>query len=273
MEWSYDPEIIRIGWFALRYYSLAFMISFLLGYHMLGKIYAEEGKPEAYLEELFLWVFAGTIIGARLGHCLFYDPGFYLSNPLKILYVWEGGLASHGAAIGIPLAIYLYVRKKDDLNFLWVVDRLVIFVALAGAFIRIGNLFNSEIYGKPTDVPWAFTFTMRDNIPRHPTQIYEAVCYLIIFFILYRLYQKWKPQIPQGYFLGVFLAGIFGVRFFIEFLKENQVAFEDGLPLNMGQLLSIPLVALGLWLMQWSKKQPLPTPVKKPQRKKKKKAG
>jgi len=153
IEWNVSPEILRIGFFALRWYSLMFILSFLLGYYITRKIYLQEKKPEKYVDEIFLYVFAGTIIGARLGHCLFYDPLHYLSNPLEIFMVWQGGLASHGAAIGILTAIYLFARKRKNVTFLWTVDRVVIVVALAGFFIRLGNLFNSEIIGRQTDVP------------------------------------------------------------------------------------------------------------------------
>jgi prolipoprotein diacylglyceryl transferase len=191
----------------------------------------------------------GTVIGARLGHCLFYNPDYYLSHPLEILMVWKGGLASHGAAIGILTAIYLFVKKRPKFTYLWVMDRIVITVALAAFFIRMGNLFNSEIVGKPTDLPWGFVFTSIDNIPRHPAQLYEAIAYLIIFFILFFQYKKQKENIRDGFLFGEFLIGIFGFRFFVEFIKENQSLFENSMSLNMGQILSIPLVILGIYLL------------------------
>jgi len=188
----------------------------------------------------------GTVIGARLGHCLFYNPVYYLSNPIEIFKVWEGGLASHGAAIGILVAVYLFSKKKKKYPFLWIIDRIVIVVALAGTFIRLGNLFNSEIIGKPTDVSWAFIFTAIDDLPRHPTQLYESIAYLIIFLILLFIYYKGFEKNRSGLLFGLFLVLVFTFRFFVEFLKENQSGFEAGMTLNMGQLLSIPFVLIGI---------------------------
>ena len=257
IEWNVDPEIFHIGFVSIRYYSLLFMLSFILGIAIFHGIYKRENKPKEDLDPLLIYMMLGTVIGARLGHCLFYDPIYYLSNPIKILKVWEGGLASHGAAIGILLSLYLYSRKHPDQPFLWLVDRIVITVALAGFFIRMGNLFNSEIIGKPTDVPWAFIFVRAQvpdpMTPRHPTQIYEALAYLVIFGILYYIYKKQGPKVRRGFLLGLFLVLVFGVRFFVEFLKENQVAFESGMALNMGQILSIPAVIAGIALIFWAK--------------------
>ena len=216
-------------------------------------IYKNENKPENDLNDLIWFMILGTIIGARLGHCLFYNPEYYLSNPFEIIKIWRGGLASHGAAIGILTAIYFYSKKKKDQSFLWVMDRIVIGVALAAFFIRMGNLFNSEIIGVPTDLPWAFVFTSVDDIPRHPTQLYEALFYLITFLILFFSYKKTKGKFHDGYLFGIFLICIFGFRIFVEFLKENQTYFEEGMALNMGQLLSIPLVIYGVYLLIKSK--------------------
>ena len=249
IEWSVQPEMFSLGPIVIRYYSLAFVISFLIGYYIMTRMFREAGKPDEYVEDLFLYVFAGTIIGARLGHCLFYDPVGYLQNPLEILKVWKGGLASHGAAVGILIAVWLFAKKRKKISYLWSLDRLVVNIALAGCFIRLGNLFNSEILGKAADVRWAFIFTRIDDVPRHPTQIYEALAYLAIFGILYSLYQKKKPKIPEGFLFGLFLIFIFGARFFIEFFKENQIGWESNIPLglNMGQVLSIPLVLTGIY--------------------------
>lgn len=249
IEWDVSHEIIRLGFISIRYYSLLFMLSFVIGIYIFHWIYKRENKPKEDLDPLLIYMLLGTVIGARLGHCFFYEAGYYLSHPLKILKVWEGGLASHGAAVGILLSLYLYSRKRPDQPFLWVVDRMVITVALAGCFIRLGNLFNSEILGKPTDVAWAFIFRRVDNIPRHPTQIYESLAYLLIFIILFFIYQKKGAKTARGYLLGLFLVLIFGFRFFVEFLKENQSTFEEGLILNMGQILSIPAVLGGLILI------------------------
>ena len=273
IEWNVDPEIFHIGFVSIRYYSLLFMLSFILGIAIFHGIYKRENKPKEDLDPLLIYMMLGTVIGARLGHCLFYDPIYYLSNPIKILKVWEGGLASHGAAIGILLSLYLYSRKHPDQPFLWLVDRIVITVALAGFFIRMGNLFNSEIIGKPTDVPWAFIFVRAQvpdpMTPRHPTQIYEALAYLVIFGILYYIYKKQGPKVRRGFLLGLFLVLVFGVRFFVEFLKENQVAFESGMALNMGQILSIPAVIAGIALIFWAKEPPDELPETKTPSKKK----
>jgi phosphatidylglycerol:prolipoprotein diacylglycerol transferase len=254
IHWNVDPEIFHIGIISIRYYSLLFMLSFIVGIYIFQWVYKRENKPKEALDPLLIYMLLGTVIGARLGHCLFYDASYYLSHPIKIFKVWEGGLASHGAAIGILLSLYLFSRKHPEQPFLWLVDRIVITVALAGSFIRLGNLFNSEIIGKPADVPWSFVFERVDNIPRHPTQIYESVAYFIIFVILFRIYKKYGSATPRGYLLGLFLVFVFGFRFFVEFLKENQVAFESGMALNMGQILSIPAVIGGMILIYYSLK-------------------
>ncbi|WP_337872543.1 prolipoprotein diacylglyceryl transferase [Ignavibacterium sp.] len=247
--WEVSPEIVKLGPFSLRWYGLLFALGFVLGYIILSKVYKKEKKPIEDLEKLSVYVILGTVIGARLGHCLFYDPAYYLTNPIEILKVWQGGLASHGAAIGILTALYLFSKKRKDQNLLWILDKLVIVVALGGALIRLGNLFNSEIIGKATDVPWAFVFIRVDEIPRHPTQLYESLFYFVSFLILYFIYQKKSVSLKPGYLFGLFLILIFGFRFFIEFLKENQSAFESALPINMGQILSIPFVLLGLYFI------------------------
>lgn len=249
IEWNVNPEIIRVWMFSIRWYGVLFALSFLIGFQIMTWIFKREKKSEKDLNDLVWYMILGTVIGARLGHCLFYNPTYYLSNPLEILAVWHGGLASHGAAIGILLAIYLYTKKREGIGYLWIFDRVVITVALGGAFIRLGNLMNSEIYGKPTNGNWGFIFTSVDNIPRHPTQIYEAIAYLIIFVFLFYNYKNSKSRLKDGVLFGYFLIGVFGFRIFVEFFKENQEAFEATLPLNMGQILSIPLVLLGLYLV------------------------
>ncbi len=248
IHWSVDPEIFRFGAFTIRWYGLLFATSFFLGYRIIQWIFQKEKLPKTDVDILLFYVLFGVVIGARLGHCLFYEPGYYLSNPIEIIKFWRGGLASHGAAIGILTAIYLYSKKKTKQTYFWVVDRVVIVVALSGFFIRVGNLFNSEILGKATDVPWAFIFTRVDMIPRHPTQIYEALAYLSIFLLLITVYRKFHPVFP-GMLFGIFLTCIFGFRIFVEFFKENQSTFEAGMTLNMGQLLSIPFLLIGLFLI------------------------
>ncbi len=253
--WQVSPEIMKLGPFSLRWYGLLFALAFVFGYIILTKVYKREKKPLEDLEKLSVYVILGTVIGARLGHCLFYDPSYYLTNPVEILKVWQGGLASHGAAIGILIALYLFSRKKRDQNVIWILDRLVIVVALGGALIRLGNLFNSEIIGKATDVPWAFVFVRVDEIPRHPTQLYESLFYFLSFVVLYFIYNKKSTSLKQGFLFGLFLILVFGFRFFVEFLKENQSAFESSLPINMGQILSIPFVLLGIYFVFRKKMQ------------------
>ncbi len=252
MHWNVDPEIFRIGFVAIRWYSLLFMLSFVAGIYLFNYFFKLEKKPLADIDHLLMYMLFSTVIGARLGHCLFYDPVYYLSNPIKILMVWEGGLASHGAAIGIPIGAWLYSRKREGQPFLWLIDRVVIGVAISGAFIRLGNFFNSEIIGAPSNLPWAITFDRVDNIPRHPSQLYESLAYLTIFIILFLLYKKKQGKTRNGSLLGLFLILVFGFRFFVEFLKENQSAFEQSMSLNMGQILSIPAVLIGVALLFWS---------------------
>ena len=249
VHWDISPDIFSIGPIIIRWYGLLFALSFLVGYQIMSVIYSKERRSEHELNDLIWYMILGTVLGARLGHCLFYNPGYYLSHPVEILEIWKGGLASHGAAIGIVSAIYLYVRKTKEITFLWLMDRLVIPVALSGFFIRMGNLFNSEIIGKPTNASWGFVFTSIDNIPRHPAQLYEAVAYLIIFFILFAFYFKTKGKFKQGFIFGLFLILVFTFRFFVEFIKENQSLFEEKMFLNMGQLLSIPFVVIGIYLL------------------------
>jgi len=248
ITWSVSPELLNIGPVSVRWYGLLFALAFIAGYKILEWVYPREGKPKEDIEQLAVYMIFGTVIGARLGHCLFYNPWYYLSHPLEILMVWKGGLASHGAAIGILIALYLYTKKKKE-SFLWLLDRIVIVVALGGSFIRLGNLFNSEIIGKPADVPWAFIFTSVDNVPRHPTQLYESLAYLTIFFILFFLYKNKFKELSNGFLFGLFLILVFTFRFFVEFLKEVQEPFEAGMALDMGQILSIPFVLGGIYLI------------------------
>jgi phosphatidylglycerol---prolipoprotein diacylglyceryl transferase len=248
-HWNGDPEIFRIGIIAMRWYGLMFMLSFVFGMYILDWIYRKEHKPAANNNKLLAHMLIGALAGARIGHCFFYDPSYYLCHPLEILTIWEGGLASHGAAIGILLMLYFYSKKHPDQPYLWLVDRIAIAVALAGTFIRIGNFFNSEIIGTPSLLPWSVVFCRIDNIARHPAQLYEALAYLVIFLVLLMIYKRRFEEIPQGLLLGLFLVLVFGFRFFVEFAKENQAAFEEHMDLNMGQLLSLPAVPAGLFLV------------------------
>jgi len=260
IPWNVDPEIFRIGNFAVRWYGLLFASGFVIGYYILRKIFKNEGLGDATLDRLTVYVALGTIIGARLGHCLFYEPEFYLANPIQILYVWKGGLASHGAAIGILLMLWLFVRK-DKKPFIWAIDRVVIVVALAGALIRLGNLMNSEIYGIETNLPWGFVFLRNgESVPKHPTQIYESLAYLLTFVILLRVYWKNKGKQKPGLLFGLFLILVFGFRFLVEYIKNDQVTFEAGMNFNMGQLLSIPFILAGIALLVWAFRK-IPEPV------------
>ncbi len=258
IPWDVNPEIFRIGNFAIRWYGLLFASGFLFGYYIMRSFFRNEGIKDAVLDKLTIYVAIGTIVGARLGHCFFYEPSYYLAHPLEILKVWHGGLASHGAAIGILLALWLFVRKEKK-PFIWAIDRVVVVVALAGALIRLGNLMNSEIYGVETTLPWGFVFLRNgENAPKHPTQLYEAFAYLITFGVLMRIYWKSKGKQKPGLLFGLFLIMVFLFRFFVEFVKEDQVSFEAGMKLNMGQLLSIPFVIAGILILIWSftRKQP-----------------
>jgi phosphatidylglycerol:prolipoprotein diacylglycerol transferase len=269
IHWNVDPEIFHLGSLAVRWYGLFFALSFFFGYLIMAKIFKKEGIPDKTLDLLSIYMIVGTVVGARLGHCLFYQPDFYLAHPVEILKIWEGGLASHGAAIAIPIAIFLFA-KKSGLSWLWTLDRIVIVVALAGFMIRMGNLMNSEIYGHGTSLPWGFIFVRSDLllIPRHPTQIYEGLTYLLIFILLIYQYYKKGEDLKEGLLFGYFLIILFAMRFILEFLKEPQVDFENSMLLNMGQLLSIPFILAGIFILVRIHKKPFnPWPVRKDNKK------
>ena len=259
VTWSADPVIFDIGFFSLRWYALMFIIGFYIGSKLMEVYYKHDGVNPEKVYTLFLYCFIGTIIGARLGHCLFYDPGYYLANPIEMLKTWKGGLASHGGTLGVFLAVLVYARR-DHRSALWVLDRLGIAVAPVAALIRVGNLFNHEIYGHVTSMPWGFRFI--ENVgawsrgaepvytePCHPTQIYEALCYLAVFAVNAYLYYKTDARNRRGLLLGVFFTGVFGSRFLIEYVKNVQESFEEGMILDMGQILSIPFIVGGIWLI------------------------
>jgi phosphatidylglycerol---prolipoprotein diacylglyceryl transferase len=262
--WNVKPEIFSFGSFSIRWYGLLFVMAFIFGILVFKKVFKKEGYSMELLDELTIYMALGTIIGARLGHVLFYSPGYYFEQPLRILYIWEGGLASHGAAIGILIALYLFVRK-NKLEYLWLLDRIGIVVALSGVFIRLGNLMNSEIYGVKTTLPWGFIFNNSSDVlsgkenavPCHPTQIYEAFSYFIIFIFLYRCYNKDIYIKNKGKLFGIFLILLFGARFLIEFIKNPQEIFEKNLPIDMGQILSLPFILAGIIFIIYSTKIPI----------------
>jgi prolipoprotein diacylglyceryl transferase len=256
-----NPVIFQVGPFPLRWYSMGWLLAFAIGFYIVRWMYIKEEKPERDLESLLFYMMLGAMIGARLGHVLFYRPDYYLTHPIEIIAVWKGlrGLASHGGTLGIMLALYLYARKRPEQPYFWLLDRVAVPTALGGMFIRLGNLMNSEILGLPTDVPWAMVFVRVDSLPRHPAQLYEAMAYLAIFLLLFALYRRRGSAIPHGTLIGLFLTLIFSARFLIEFLKERHVPFEAGLPLSMGQFLSIPMVLAGVGLIWWARKKGAPS--------------
>ena len=241
--WNVDPVMLRIGSLEVRYYGLLFALGFLVGYYIVKYFFKKENAPLAEIDKMALYIILGSVIGARLGHCFFYEPAYFLNNPIEVLYVWKGGLASHGGAIGLILGLWLYSRKSWNRSLLHIMDRIAVPTALAGSFIRLGNLFNSEIYGHATSLHWGFIF-VRDGqtTPHHPTQIYESLGYLIIFLVLLFMYNKRNGIINRGFLVGWMITLIFVLRFFVEFIKNDQVAFDQTMTLNMGQWLSIPFI-------------------------------
>jgi len=253
--WNTGPELISFGNFSVAWYGLLFASGFFLGFQIMRWVYKREGKTHQSLDRIFVYMVLGAVLGARLGHCLFYDPAYYLANPLTILKIWEGGLASHGGTLGMILAIYVYARQTDEIKFLWLLDRMTIPVALGSFFIRIGNFFNSEIIGIPTTVPWAIVFSRVDDLPRHPAQLYEALVYLLLFISLFFLYRKYGDKLKPGFMMGLLMVVIFGSRFFIEFIKIPQESFEPILSLNMGQWLSLPFILIGALFIYLSQRK------------------
>jgi len=246
IHWSVSPEIVDIGFIHLRWYGVLFASGIVIGFQIIHKLLLQEKVPESKIEPILTYVVVGTVVGARLGHVFFYEPEIFLADPIKILMIWQGGLASHGGVIGLCLALWLYARKMK-LPYLWLLDRVCYPAALGSAFIRLGNLMNSEIIGRPTDLPWGFVFTRVDSLPRHPAQLYESFFYFGVFFLMRYLYKKTKYKNMPGVMLGVYLTSIFTFRFLIEFIKADQVAKEATMTLNIGQWLSIPTVAIGLF--------------------------
>ena len=270
INWDISPEIFNLGGISIRYYGLLFAVAFILGYKVEEKMFKSEGLPMAWLDKLWLYVAIATIVGARLGHCIFYDWAYYSQHPLEMIlpvrfspefkFTGYQGLASHGAAIGIIAGLWYYSRKVSKKSIFWILDRAVIPIALAGFFIRTGNLMNSEIVGLPTNMPWGFRIMNSDlpnpELPRHPAQLYEAICYLFSFFVLMYLYWRTNVKKKMGFIFGAFLILIFSARFIIEFVKEVQEPWEAGMALNMGQILSIPFILAGIFMLWYSKKLP-----------------
>ncbi|MDD4777306.1 MAG: prolipoprotein diacylglyceryl transferase [Fermentimonas sp.] len=264
VTWNVDPALFTIFGREIRWYGLLWVIGLIVAVYIVQRIFKNEDLPEKWFDSLFVYMIVGIIVGARLGHCLFYEPEYYLANPLEILKVWEGGLASHGGVIGIIIAVWLYSRKVTKLSMLWTFDRVMVPTGFTSAMIRLGNLMNHEIYGGPTDQPWGFRFI--ENIypwmngaepiytePSHPTQIYEALAYLVVFGITMYLYFNTNAKDRKGLITGVGILIIFLFRFFVEFVKNVQVEGEysmiENTGLNIGQWLSIPFVLWGLWLI------------------------
>ena len=268
IHWNPDPALFHLGGFTLRWYSVLWIIAILTGSQVVYYLYKQKGLPLDTFQTLFTYSFIGIFAGARLGHCLFYDPQYFLSHPLEIIlpvhflpqggWVFTGyaGLASHGGTLGLILALVLFCRKTK-IHFLDILDMMGVAAPVAAGFIRLANLMNSEIIGMPSDVPWAFIFERVDMQPRHPAQLYEALAYLVIFLAGWLLYRRHRDKVGTGFFFGFCLTTIFAFRFFVEFIKEEQVGFEEGMALNMGQWLSIPFVVLGIACMvggRWLRK-------------------
>lgn len=279
ITWTVNPNLID-SFVTVRWYGLAFAIGFWIGYEIMWRIFRHEGAPEKWLSSLFIYVVVATIVGARLGHVFFYDWSYYSQHLGEIFKIWEGGLASHGGTIGIIIAIFLYSRFVTHRSPLWTFDRLVIPIGLVGAMIRLGNLMNHEIYGGPTDLPWGFCFIANVNrwmqgaepvftVPSHPTQIYEALCYLALFGLLMWMYWKHNAQRRPGLIFGIFLTVLFSARFFIEYIKNVQESWEISLRqscgMDMGQVLSIPFIIIGIALIIYALKNP-PVELKFPNR-------
>ena len=258
IHWNVSPEIFSIGPIQVRWYGLMFAVGFLIGYYQVEQMFKFEKDNLKWLESLFVYIVVATIVGARLGHVFFYAWDYYSQNLLEIFAVWKGGLASHGGTLGIFIALIIWSKKISRRSVFWVIDRVVVPTALVAAMIRLGNLMNSEIYGFQTDMPWGFIFERKmETLPKHPTQIYEALAYLLTYGVCLFLYWKTpKIKFKEGFISGAFFIMIFLSRFFVEFVKEDQEPFEAGMLLNMGQLLSIPFVLGGIWLVVRALRRP-----------------
>lgn len=257
ITWNADRILFHLGPVQVRWYGMMFAIGFLIGYKIMKRMFRHEGAPERWLGILLLWIGAGTVVGARLGHCLFYDWSYYSQHPVEILYVWHGGLASHGGTIGCILTILIFSKFTAHRSPVWTFDRIVVPTALVAGLIRLGNLFNSEIYGHATDLPWGFIF-VRDGqtVPAHPTQLYEAGVYFLLFALLMWMYWKRNEEERPGLLFGTFMVICFTARFLIEFVKNPQEEFERDMAINMGQLLSIPFILLGIGFIIYAMSRP-----------------
>lgn len=270
IHWNASPEVFSLGPIAVRWYGMMFAVGFLAGYLIMTRMFKFESSNLEWLDKLFIYTIVATIAGARLGHVFFYGWSYYSQHLVEILlpiakegasykFVGYQGLASHGGALGIVIAIYIFSKKVTKRSMLWTLDRLVIPTALVAAMIRTGNLMNSEIYGVATNLPWGFIFERNhETIAKHPTQIYEALSYLAVFVTgMWFFFRSGDLKDRTGFIFGFGITGIFFTRFLIEFVKENQEAFEEGMLLNMGQILSIPFVLAGIYLMYRALKNPV----------------
>ena len=249
IHWNVNPEIFQLGPFSVRWYGFLFASGFLLGYYIAEKMLKSENVSQKWIDSLFFYIIIATIVGARLGHVFFYGWDYYSQHPAEIFMVWHGGLASHGGTLGILIALIIHSKLITKRSVLWTLDRVVVPTALVAAFIRLGNLMNSEIYGVQTSLPWGFIFERNgETVAKHPTQIYEALAYILTFVVLMYMYWKTRAKYREGLIFGLFFTAIFGARFLIEFIKEDQEAFEAVMALNMGQWLSVPFVLGGLFL-------------------------
>ncbi|MCF6206155.1 MAG: prolipoprotein diacylglyceryl transferase [Sulfurovum sp.] len=254
--WNIDPVLLHLGPLQLRWYGLLFVGSFLIGVYLMKQIFVQEGQNPDLVDTTLIYVLIGAVIGARLMHCLAYEPDFYLSHPIEILKVWKGGLASHGGILGVVIALWLFA-KRYRLSFEWLLARITIPGLLSATFIRLGNFFNSEILGLPSNAPWAVVFERVDMTPRHPVQLYESFAYLILFIIFSLLYKRLAPQTVTKLFGGLLLITVFSVRFVLEYFKTRQADYVTTLPLTTGQLLSIPFIVAGIvWIVVNLRKPP-----------------
>ncbi len=258
IHWSFDPILLSLGPLTVRWYGLLFVGAFLIGQWMLGRMFVAEGVPRENAERLMIRALLGAIVGARLVHCLFYEPQYYLSHPLAILRIWEGGLASHGGTLGMLLALWFAARSSQPrLPFLWLIDRASLPAALGAMFIRIANFLNSEIVGVPTSGRWGVVFDAVDAQPRHPAQLYEAFAYGLIFLVLLAVYRRTGKRTPHGLLFGLLMMLVFSARIVVEFFKTAQAAYEDGQLFSVGQYLSLPFVALGAVMIARALRRPV----------------